>query len=128
MNAYVPTKNIRVRVGFYVPHEVAQPVEPTHEKVKRIKREVADKHGINVRDLEGPSRAIVYSDARQEAMYRIRAETNLSYPRIGQHFGRDHTTVLHGVKMHAERTGKRYPQKTARQGLPLVKVSATLGE
>jgi chromosomal replication initiator protein len=42
--------------------------------------------------------------ARQEAMYRLRTEKNLSLSAIGRELGkRDHTTVIHGIKQHKKR-------------------------
>ena len=38
------------------------------------------------------------TEARQVAMYLIRKLTNLSLPETGREFGRDHSTVLHGVR------------------------------
>ncbi len=47
-------------------------------------------------DLCGSSRSRVLVTARQIAMYLCRELTDLSLPKIGQHFGgRDHTTVMH---------------------------------
>ena len=37
------------------------------------------------------TRAVIYD--------RIRKELGWSYPRIGKIFGRDHTTVLHGIRL-----------------------------
>ena len=37
------------------------------------------------------------AEARQVAMYLCRKLTNLSLPDIGREFGRDHSTVLHGL-------------------------------
>ena len=37
-------------------------------------------------------------EARQIAMYLCRELTDLSLPKIGQAFGRDHTTVIHANK------------------------------
>jgi len=53
--------------------------------------------GVSVADVEGPSRRQPLARARQVAMYLCRELTDLSLPKIGDHFGRDHTTVLHGV-------------------------------
>jgi chromosomal replication initiator protein len=52
--------------------------------------------GITLEDLCGSSRSRVLVTARQVAMYLCRELTDLSLPKIGQHFGgRDHTTVMH---------------------------------
>ncbi len=45
--------------------------------------------------LASKSRAQHISMARQLAMFIVRELTDLSFPRIGQMFGRDHTTVIH---------------------------------
>jgi chromosomal replication initiator protein len=52
--------------------------------------------GITMDDLCGTSRSRILVTARQIAMYLCRELTDLSLPKIGQHFGgRDHTTVMH---------------------------------
>ena len=52
--------------------------------------------GVSMEDLCGSSRSRVLVTARQIAMYLCRELTDLSLPKIGQHFGgRDHTTVMH---------------------------------
>ncbi|NJQ06437.1 chromosomal replication initiator protein DnaA [Streptomyces lonarensis] len=56
----------------------------------------ADYFGLTVEDLAGSSRSRILVTARQIAMYLCRELTDLSLPKIGQHFGgRDHTTVMH---------------------------------
>ena len=76
-----------------------------------IVRQVCAKHGLHIDDLTGPRRSKKVSYPRQEAMYRMRMETPLSYPAIGARLGdRDHTTVMHGVKAHAKRTGAPLPR------------------
>ncbi|MHC5012098.1 MAG: chromosomal replication initiator protein DnaA, partial [Planctomycetota bacterium] len=64
--------------------------------------------GVSVADVEGPSRRQPLARARQVSMYLCRELTALSLPKIGDHFGRDHTTVLHGVN-----TVKRFMQTDA---------------
>jgi chromosomal replication initiator protein len=52
--------------------------------------------GMPIDDLCGASRSRMLVAARQIAMYLCRELTQLSLPKIGQHFGgRDHTTVMH---------------------------------
>ena len=61
-----------------------------------ISSAVADYFGLTIEDLEGSSRSRILVTARQIAMYLCRELTDLSLPKIGQHFGgRDHTTVMH---------------------------------
>ncbi|MDT0307034.1 chromosomal replication initiator protein DnaA [Streptomyces sp. DSM 44917] len=61
-----------------------------------ISSAVADYFGLTVEDLQGSSRSRILVTARQIAMYLCRELTDLSLPKIGQHFGgRDHTTVMH---------------------------------
>jgi chromosomal replication initiator protein len=56
----------------------------------------ADYFGLTIEDLGGSSRSRILVTARQIAMYLCRELTDLSLPKIGQHFGgRDHTTVMH---------------------------------
>jgi chromosomal replication initiator protein len=51
--------------------------------------------GLPIDELCGTSRSRVLVTARQIAMYLCRELTELSLPKIGQHFGRDHTTVMY---------------------------------
>lgn len=50
-------------------------------------------------DIVGPRRDKEIVVPRQIAMYLMRTELNLSYPKIAQHVGgRDHTTAMHSVQ------------------------------
>jgi hypothetical protein len=70
---------------------------------------VAADHGLSIRDLESESRRGPVVRARQEFMWRARAIRwsdgghRYSLPMIGDFLGRDHTTVLHGVRRHQGR-------------------------
>lgn len=67
--------------------------------VEEIQRKVSDHYNIRLSDLIGPKRVRNYARPRQVAMYLAKQLTNRSLPEIGRRFGgRDHTTVMHGVK------------------------------
>jgi chromosomal replication initiator protein len=53
---------------------------------------------ITVEELRGPGKTRALAQSRQIAMYLCRELTDLSLPRIGQAFGRDHTTVMYAEK------------------------------
>ncbi|MCC5973092.1 MAG: chromosomal replication initiator protein DnaA [Rubellimicrobium sp.] len=67
--------------------------------VEEIQRKVADHYNIRLSDLVGPKRLRSYARPRQVAMYLAKTMTSRSLPEIGRRFGgRDHTTVMHGVR------------------------------
>lgn len=69
-----------------------------------IVRQVAERHGITVEELLGPCRARRFAWPRQEAAYRLRTETPLSFAQIGERLGgRDHTTIIHAIRAHERR-------------------------
>lgn len=70
----------------------------------RILATVADHQDCSVDDLRGPSRSRAIAAARSLAMYVARVVTGKSFHAIGTACGgRDHTTVMHGVKVAARR-------------------------
>jgi len=52
----------------------------------------------NVEELRGPAKTRSLAQARQIAMYLCRELTDLSLPKIGQAFDRDHTTVMYAER------------------------------
>ena len=67
--------------------------------VEEIQRRVADHYNIRLSDMIGPKRLRTYARPRQMAMYLCKQLTSRSLPEIGRRFGgRDHTTVMHGVR------------------------------
>lgn len=79
------------------------PSRPLPTRMRLIAQAVAEKHGVGVPDLFGPVRFGRIARARQEAMYEVRRQTGWSYPRIGQLFGRHHSTVMDAERAHAKR-------------------------
>lgn len=67
--------------------------------VEDILRKVTDHYNIRMSDMVGPRRHRSIARPRQIAMYLCKELTSKSYPEIGRAFGgRDHTTVMHGIK------------------------------
>jgi chromosomal replication initiator protein len=67
--------------------------------VEEIQRRVSEHYSIRLSDMIGPKRVRVIARPRQVAMYLSKQLTSRSLPEIGRRFGgRDHTTVMHGVR------------------------------
>ncbi|MFQ5697055.1 MAG: helix-turn-helix domain-containing protein [Myxococcota bacterium] len=66
--------------------------------VAAVQTLVAKHYGLRARDLRSASRSPRIAVPRQIAMYLTRRHCGLSYPEIGQRFGRHHTTVLHACR------------------------------
>lgn len=83
-----------------------------------IAQEVSEKSGFGLADLvKYGDRRQVINVARFECYYRIKTEVIMpdgnapSYPQIGKWFGgRDHTTIMHGVRRWAEINGLAVPR------------------
>jgi hypothetical protein len=72
--------------------------------MRHIMEEVALEYRVTVLELVSPSRKSPVVRARQAAYWRANRETQLSLHGIGRHFGgKDHTTVLHGIRKHQAR-------------------------
>lgn len=71
--------------------------------LREIAREVCDIHGITMGEILGPSRVWCIAHPRQKAMAIAYATGRFSLPMLGRFFNRDHTTVLHAVRVHARR-------------------------
>ncbi|MBD3764109.1 MAG: chromosomal replication initiator protein DnaA [Rhodobacterales bacterium] len=67
--------------------------------IEEIQRKVAEHYNVRLSDLIGPKRVRTIARPRQIAMYLAKQMTLRSLPEIGRRFGgRDHTTILYGVK------------------------------
>lgn len=80
-------------------------LQPPRIAGRDIAAEVAALYALTLADLFGPARAKAISHPRQHAMWEVRRRApHLSLPQIGRLFGgRDHTTVLHGIRAHEAR-------------------------
>ncbi|MEM6637781.1 MAG: chromosomal replication initiator protein DnaA [Pseudomonadota bacterium] len=67
--------------------------------IEEIQRRVSEHYNIRLSDIIGPKRVRTIARPRQIAMYLSKQLTSRSLPEIGRRFGgRDHTTVMHGVR------------------------------
>jgi len=87
---------------------------------RQIIAETAEKHRITVADILGDCRQRRIAWPRQEAMFRMFVEClHLSLPQIGTALGgRDHSTVIHGIRRECERRGLDYDRLRAVVGRP----------
>lgn len=67
--------------------------------VDEIQKTVAEHFNLKQADLLSERRTRAIARPRQVAMYLCKQHTTRSYPDIGRRFGgRDHTTIMHGVR------------------------------
>ncbi len=66
---------------------------------KKIIDKVARYYNLKSEDLLGKSRVKSIKSARQVAMYLLSEELGLSTVKIGTEFNKDHTTIMHGIKI-----------------------------
>lgn len=66
---------------------------------------VAAETGIAIDALKGEQRVARIAGARQLAIWRVADETELSLSEIGRLFHRDHTTILHAIRVTNQRRG-----------------------
>jgi len=74
----------------------------THETkpdIEAIQRTVADFFHIRLAELKSKKRTQHIAFCRQVAMYLCRKITDSSFPSIGEHFSRDHSTVIHAFNL-----------------------------
>lgn len=70
-----------------------------------IIKEVAEMYDMTEADITGRKQSQEYIRARHLAMYRVRTELKMSYPKIGRVFMRDHSTVQSAVKKLSKKLG-----------------------
>ena len=66
-----------------------------------IAQQVCEKHKISLTELQGGRRFQRLSVARREIFWRLRHELKMSLLDSARKMGKDHTTVLHGLRIYA---------------------------
>lgn len=67
--------------------------------LEKLFRAAQEGCGVNKKDLLGKCRSRHLARTRQAMMCIVYENTELSMPEVGRIFNRDHTTVLHALKM-----------------------------
>ncbi len=81
---------------------IATPSDDTRRRSvspKQVVDKVAKYYNLNSKDLYGTSRIKDIKSARQIAMYLMKDQLGLSTVKIGNEFNKDHTTIMHGIKV-----------------------------
>ena len=91
-------RDIDLATAERVLKDMVSPDEPVPLGPEMIIRTTATAFGFSVEDVLSSSRKQPLVLCRQVAMYLCRELTDLSLPKIGESFNRDHTTVLHSVE------------------------------
>lgn len=86
------------------PPEEATLIAPV-PSVMEIVRRTAFEFGVSVTDILGTGRTGDIVPARHRVMWLAARDTYNSLAGIGRILGRDHTTVIHGIRAENERTG-----------------------
>ncbi len=72
---------------------------PKHINAKQVIERTARYFQVGIEDILGPKRDKDIVVPRQIAMYMLRSELHLSFPKIARELGRkDHTTAIHSVE------------------------------
>ncbi len=91
-------RDIDLETAERVLKDIVTSDEPVPLGPETIIRTTAQAYGFSVEDVLSSSRKQPLVLCRQISMYLCRELTDLSLPKIGEHFNRDHTTVLHSVE------------------------------
>ena len=83
------------------PPSVFERLEDYRPPWRIIAQEVSEKHNIPLKELQGNRRFKRLSVARREIFWRLRHEKGMSLLDIARKMGKDHTSVIHGLKVYA---------------------------
>lgn len=73
-------------------------------RIGQITAEVATRYGVTVERMRSHDKRHVFNAPRWEA-WALCQDERFSTPVIGRYFGgRDHTTILHGIRQHRGKT------------------------
>ncbi len=87
--------DLQIATGLFGTHRS----RPKHVSARQVVERTAKYFQINIEEILSPKRDKDIVVPRQIAMYLLRSELHLSFPKIAQELGRkDHTTAIHSVE------------------------------
>ncbi len=96
--AYCEMKNIPPSIDVVSAVFGSIKARPKHLSAKQVVERTAKYFQVAMEDIMGPKRDKDIVVPRQVAMYMLRSELHLSFPKIAHELGRkDHTTAIHSV-------------------------------
>jgi chromosomal replication initiator protein len=98
LTTYGPKEYLRSR-GYITEGELQSVPVSRGVSVNDIQRAVANWYGLPLIEMTSARRSREVARPRQVSMYLAKRLTGRSLPQIGRlHGGRDHTTVIHGIR------------------------------
>ncbi len=97
--AFCEMRNIEPSLGIASSLLGSSGARPKHISARQIIERTARHYQIPMEDIMGPKRDKDIVVPRQVAMYMLRSELHLSFPKIARELGRkDHTTAIHSIE------------------------------
>jgi chromosomal replication initiator protein len=97
--AFCEMRGLNVELGVATSLLGGGKTRPKHISAKQIIERTAKHFELPMEDILGPKRDKDIVVPRQVAMYMLRSELHLSFPKIARELGRkDHTTAIHSVE------------------------------
>jgi chromosomal replication initiator protein len=97
--AFCEMRSLEPNLGIASSLLGASQTRPKHISARQIIERTARHFQIPIEDILGPKRDKDIVVPRQVAMYMLRSELHLSFPKIARELGRkDHTTAIHSIE------------------------------
>ena len=102
----------KVGDSMTAPPQLYRPIMLSEDRRMRVLRTAAALFHVHPNEILGRDRHQTIALARHVAAYLFRCD-GLSYPEIGREMGRDHTTVMSGIKRIAAIVAAHHPETIA---------------
>lgn len=97
--AYCEMRNVEPDIQIVTAMFESAKARPKHISARQIIERTAKHFHVSMEDILGPKRDKDIVVPRQIAMYMLRSELHLSFPKIAHELGRkDHTTAIHSIE------------------------------